>query len=126
MGNEVEARTQRVRDHLQPPDHSDWQLTNARIRSTVYLTAPVAPICTQEWYVRGDRYPVLTEHAAREAILRKLCARPPFGRTLAWQRTHLAGRDRRAGPQWPYRPPGSGSSDQCGLVIASNSALRMR
>jgi len=40
MGNEVEARTQRVRDHLQRPDHSDWQLTNARIRSTVYLTAP--------------------------------------------------------------------------------------
>src|SRR5690348_13427176 len=40
MGNEVEARTQRVRNHLQRPDHSDWQLTNARIRSTVYLTAP--------------------------------------------------------------------------------------
>jgi hypothetical protein len=40
MGNEVEARTQCVRDHLQRPDHSDWQLTNARIRSTVYLTAP--------------------------------------------------------------------------------------
>src|SRR6185312_3958993 len=42
MGNEVEARTQRVRDHLQRPDHCDWQLTNARIRSTVYLTAPMS------------------------------------------------------------------------------------
>jgi hypothetical protein len=40
MGNEVEARTQCVRDHLQRPDYSDWQLTNARIRSTVYLTDP--------------------------------------------------------------------------------------
>lgn len=30
MGNEVEARTQCVRDHLQRPDHSDWQLTNAK------------------------------------------------------------------------------------------------
>jgi len=37
-----EAGTQCVRDHLQRPDHSDWQLTNARIRSTVYLTAPSA------------------------------------------------------------------------------------
>ena len=40
LGDEVEARTERVRDHLRRPDHSDWQLTDARIRSTVYLTAP--------------------------------------------------------------------------------------
>ena len=40
MGNEVEARIECVRDHLQRPDHSDWQLTDARIRSTVYLTVP--------------------------------------------------------------------------------------
>ena len=29
-----------VRDHLQRPVHSDRQLTNARIRSTVYRTLP--------------------------------------------------------------------------------------
>lgn len=40
MDDAVEARTQRVRNHLQRPDHSDWQLTNARIRSTVYRTVP--------------------------------------------------------------------------------------
>jgi hypothetical protein len=40
MGNEVEARTQRVRDHLQRPDHPDRQLTNAKVGSTVNRTAP--------------------------------------------------------------------------------------
>ena len=37
----VEARTQRVRDHLQRPDHPDRQLTNAKVGSTVNLTVPV-------------------------------------------------------------------------------------
>ncbi|BBX64815.1 hypothetical protein MSAS_39890 [Mycobacterium saskatchewanense] len=40
MGNEVEARTQRVRNHLQRPDHPDRQLTNAKVGSTVNQTAP--------------------------------------------------------------------------------------
>jgi len=40
MGNEVEARTQRVRDHLQRPDHPDRQLTNAKVGSTVNRTGP--------------------------------------------------------------------------------------
>src|SRR3954469_6524400 len=40
MGNEVEARTQRIRDHLQRPDHPDRQLTNAKVGSTVNRTVP--------------------------------------------------------------------------------------
>jgi hypothetical protein len=40
MGNKVEARAQRVRNHLQRPDHPDRQLTNAKVRSTVNQTAP--------------------------------------------------------------------------------------
>ncbi len=40
MGNEVEARTQRVRYHLQRPDHPDRQLTDAKVRSTINLTDP--------------------------------------------------------------------------------------
>ena len=40
MGNEVEARAQRVRDHLQRPDHPDRQLTNAKVGSTVNQTVP--------------------------------------------------------------------------------------
>jgi hypothetical protein len=40
MGNEVEARTKRVRNHLQRPDHPDRQLTNAKVGSTVNRTAP--------------------------------------------------------------------------------------
>jgi hypothetical protein len=42
MGNKVEARAQRVRDHLQRPDHPDRQLTNAKVGSTVNLTVPPA------------------------------------------------------------------------------------
>jgi hypothetical protein len=42
MGNKVEARAQRVRNHLQRPDHPDRQLTNAKVRSTVNQTAPLA------------------------------------------------------------------------------------
>jgi hypothetical protein len=40
MGNEVEARTKCVRDHLRRPDHPDRQLTNAKVGSTVNRTAP--------------------------------------------------------------------------------------
>src|SRR5215208_794704 len=43
MGNEVEARTQRVRNHLQRPDHPDRQLTDAKVGSTVNRTAPPFP-----------------------------------------------------------------------------------
>ena len=41
MGDEVEASSQRVRDHLQRPDHPDRQLTNAKVGSTVNQTAPL-------------------------------------------------------------------------------------
>jgi hypothetical protein len=41
MGDEVEASAQRVRDHLQRPDHPDRQLTNAKVGSTVNQTAPI-------------------------------------------------------------------------------------
>jgi hypothetical protein len=34
------ARTQRVRNHLQRPDHPDRQLTNAKVGSTVNRTDP--------------------------------------------------------------------------------------
>jgi hypothetical protein len=44
MGNEVEAHTQRVRNHLQRPDHPDRQLTNAKVGSTVNRTAPMGAI----------------------------------------------------------------------------------
>ena len=40
MGNEVEARTEGIRDHLRRPDHPDRQLTNAKVGSTVNRTAP--------------------------------------------------------------------------------------
>lgn len=33
--NEVDARTRRLRDYLQPPDHRDRQLTDAKVGSTV-------------------------------------------------------------------------------------------
>jgi hypothetical protein len=42
MGNEVEARTQRVRNHLQRPDHPDRKLTSAKVGSIVNLTVPGA------------------------------------------------------------------------------------
>ena len=35
MGDEVQARAQRVRDHLQWPDPPDRQLTNGKARSAV-------------------------------------------------------------------------------------------
>jgi hypothetical protein len=40
MDDAVEARTQRVRDHLQRPDHPDRRLTNAKVGSTANRTAP--------------------------------------------------------------------------------------
>ena len=43
MGDEVEASAERVRDHLQWPDHPDRQLTNAKVGSTVNQTAARNP-----------------------------------------------------------------------------------
>ena len=60
MGNEVEARTECVRDHLQRPDHPDRQLTNAKVGSTVNQTAP---------HARGVHV-VTTKEAPCERILR--------------------------------------------------------
>jgi hypothetical protein len=42
MGNEVEAGAQRVCDNLQRPDHPDRKLTDAKVRSAVYRTVPLA------------------------------------------------------------------------------------
>jgi len=40
MGDEVEARAQCVCDHLHRPDHPDWKLTDAKVRSTENRTVP--------------------------------------------------------------------------------------
>lgn len=57
MGNEVEAGAQRVRNHLQRPDHPDRQLTNAKVGSTVNQTAPPSPnICWMKNWVLGESW----------------------------------------------------------------------
>jgi hypothetical protein len=55
MDNEVEARTQRVRDHLQRPNHPDRPLTNAKVGSTVNRTLPLKPLPQHRsiWYRAG-------------------------------------------------------------------------
>jgi hypothetical protein len=40
MGNEVDARTQRFRNHLPRPDHPDRHLANTKVGSTVNQTVP--------------------------------------------------------------------------------------
>ena len=40
MGDEVEARAECVCDHLHRPDHPDWKLTDAKVRSTGNQTVP--------------------------------------------------------------------------------------
>jgi hypothetical protein len=61
MGNEVEARTQRVRNHLQRAGSPDRQLTNAKVGSTVNLTAPAVHLADRRCasgaarHRRGDR-----------------------------------------------------------------------
>jgi hypothetical protein len=41
MGDEVEAGAECVCDHLHRPDHPDWKLTDAKVRSTGNPTVPV-------------------------------------------------------------------------------------
>jgi hypothetical protein len=61
MGNEVEARTQCVRDHLQRPDHSDWQLTNAKSADWRPVGAP--------WFAKIRRWsPVVLASGAAGSL----------------------------------------------------------
>jgi hypothetical protein len=102
MGNEVEARAERVRDHLQRPDHSDWQLTNARIRSTVYLTVPSVPTSPGVYTIWQAEHLIYVGMAGRGVAVAEIDeAGVPTKKTRGlFGRLHTHANGRRSGDQF--------------------------